>query len=85
MICKYVTRGKSDRSNVSLIISEEASCITNVLRFDSNASMKGSRKCEYTPGFGGSLIVIVTSSRIVDGIIVGGIRICLLHMRGVQQ
>lgn len=55
-----------------------------VLRFDSDASMKDSGKCEYTPGFGGGLIVIVTS-RIVDGIIVGGIRICLLHMRGVQQ
>lgn len=46
--------------------------------------MKGSEKCEYTPGFGGGLIVIVTR-RAVDGIVVGGIGIRLLHMRGVQQ
>lgn len=81
MICKYITRCKSDRGNVSLIISEEASCIT---KFYSNASMKGNKNCEYTPGFGGGLIVIV-NSRIVDGIIVSGIRICFFHMCGVQQ
>jgi len=41
-----------------------------------------SEKCEYTPGFGGGLIVNVTA---VDGIVVGGIGIHLLHMRSVQQ
>jgi len=55
-----------------------------VLRFDSNANMKGSEKWEYTPRFSDGLIVIVTG-RAVDGIIIGGIGICLIHMCGVQQ
>lgn len=55
-----------------------------VLRFDSNASMKGSEKCEYTPGFGDGLIVIV-SGPAVDGIIIGRIGIHFFHVRGIQQ
>lgn len=55
-----------------------------VLCFDCNGSMKSSEKCEYTPRFGGGLIVIVTR-HVVDGIVVGGIGIRLLHVRSVQQ
>jgi hypothetical protein len=46
---------------------------------------KISEKYEYTPGFDGGLIIVVARST-VDGIIVGGIGVCLLlHVCSVQQ